>query len=83
MQRQHGKTILIVTHDINLAGRYCDQILLLGPEGTFFDGSPEQVLDSGQIQSVFGVCGYQGRIKNENIFIPMGRFSKGQSDETT
>jgi len=80
MQSEQGKTILLVTHDLNLAAQYCDQVLLLGSEGTFFQGSPENVLKTSQIQSVFGVQGYQGRIQNENFFIPLGRFSKDQPE---
>ena len=30
MQVEQGKTVLLVTHDINLACQYCDRVLLLG-----------------------------------------------------
>lgn len=80
MQCQQGKTILLVTHDINLAGQYCDRILLLGSQGAFFEGSPQNILKSGQIQSVFGVQGYHSRINNEYFFLPLGRFSKDQPE---
>jgi iron complex transport system ATP-binding protein len=76
MQCEQGKTILLVTHDLNLAAQYCDKVLLLGPGGAFFQGPPEDVLDSGQIQSTFGVKGYRGQIKKRKFFIPLGRFSK-------
>jgi iron complex transport system ATP-binding protein len=76
MQCDQGKTILLVTHDINLAAQYCDKVLLLGSNGAFFQGRPENVLETGQIQSVFGVHGYQGRIKKKTYFVPLGRFSK-------
>ena len=76
MQVQQGKTILLVTHDINLAVQYCDRMLLLGSNGAFFKGLPEQVLDSGRIESIFDVQGYQGRIQKEKFFVPLGRFSK-------
>lgn len=81
MQQEQGKTILLVTHDLNLAAQYCDKALLLGQEGDYFQGPPEQVLDSGQIQSAFGVRGYQGRIKEESFFIPLGRHSKDQPED--
>jgi iron complex transport system ATP-binding protein len=76
MQCQQGKTILLVTHDINLAVQYCDRVLLLGANETFFEGQPEQVLESGRIESIFGVQGHQGRIQKEKFFVPLGRFSK-------
>jgi iron complex transport system ATP-binding protein len=75
MQQEQGKTILLVTHDLNMAAQYCDQVLLLGLDGVFFQGPPEQVLDSGQIQSIFGVQGHKGKLQKRNFFIPLGQFS--------
>jgi iron complex transport system ATP-binding protein len=80
MQVQQGKTILLVTHDINLAVQYCDRVLLLGANEAFFEGPPERVLDSGRIESTFGVQGYQGRIEKEKFFVPLGQFSKDRPE---
>ncbi|MHC5082879.1 MAG: ABC transporter ATP-binding protein [Planctomycetota bacterium] len=82
MQNEQGKTILLVTHDINLASQYCDRVLLLAGGGSSCQGSPEEVFDSGQIESVFDVKGYQGRIQKEKFFIPLGRFSKDRPEKT-
>ena len=75
MQTQE-KTVLLVTHDINLAVQYCDRVLMLGSNGVFFEGAPEQVLDLGRIESVFGVQGYHGCIEKEKFFVPLGQYSK-------
>lgn len=80
MQREQCKTVLLVTHDLNLAAQYCDKVLLLGLDGSFSQGPPEEVLDSGQIQSVFGVQGCQGRIQRRKFFVPLGRFSKDRPE---
>ena len=76
MQQEQDKTIVLVSYDLNLAAQYCDNVLLLGPNGAFYQGSPENVLKTEQIQSVFGIRGYQGRIQKEKFFIPLGSFSK-------
>jgi iron complex transport system ATP-binding protein len=76
MQCEQGKTILLVTHDLNLAAQYCDRVLLLGEKGAYFHGLPGEVLNPAQIQAVFGVRGYQGRIDKERFFMPLGNFSK-------
>ncbi|MHC4552210.1 MAG: ABC transporter ATP-binding protein [Planctomycetota bacterium] len=76
MQIEQGKTILLVTHDINLSCQYCDRVLLLADEGKSYQGSPNEVLDVEHIERTFGVKGYQGRIRNEKFFLPLGRFSK-------
>jgi iron complex transport system ATP-binding protein len=44
-QLEKGKTIVAVTHDINLAAQYCDEILLLG--GTPRSEMTEDLSDSG------------------------------------
>ncbi|MBC8379437.1 MAG: ABC transporter ATP-binding protein [Planctomycetes bacterium] len=80
MQTEQSKTILLVTHDINLAVQYCDRVLLLGANEAYFEGPPEQILDSGRIESIFGVQGYQGRIQKEKFFVPLGRFSKDRPE---
>lgn len=81
MQHEQGKTILLVTHDLNMAAQYCDRVLLLGAEGAFFQGLPEQVLESGQIQSIFKVQGYQGHLQKRKFFIPLGRFSMDRPEK--
>jgi len=82
MQHEQGKTILLVTHDLNMAAQYCDRVLLLGSEGAFFQGLPEEVLDSGQIQSIFGVQGHQGQLQKRKFFIPLGRFSMDRPEKS-
>lgn len=76
MQAEQGKTVLLVTHDINLVCQYCDRVLLLGAGGAYFQGVPEEVLNAERIEAVFSVKGYQGLVCREKFFIPLGRFSK-------
>ena len=50
-----GAGVLIILHDLNLAARYCDQLLLLGNGGVQASGTPEQVLQPEPLHRVFGV----------------------------
>jgi len=74
-QTQKGKTLVAVTHDINLAAQYCDRVLLLGCDGRFWHGAPGDVLTAERIESVFGVPVLVGRIAEQAFFIPRGRFT--------
>lgn len=76
MQTEQGKTILLVTHDINMACQYCDRVLLLGDEGNYFQGRCEEVLDAGRIEEIFQVKVYQGQVCREKFVVPLGRFAK-------
>lgn len=76
MQIEQGKTILLVTHDLNLACQYCDRVLLLGTDGTYFHGSPETVLDASRIEEIYNVKVHQGLVYRERFFVPLGQYSK-------
>jgi len=75
-QLERGKTIITVTHDINLALQYADSALALGCDGTYCHGRAEDVLSGVNIERFFGVRTFSGRIGRENFFIPLGKYSK-------
>ena len=55
------KTILLVTHDINLAAQFCDRLILMNEGAIVADGTPEDVLNFRLIQKVYGVKVYIDR----------------------
>lgn len=75
-QLKQSKTIVSVTHDINLAAQYCDLILLLTSEGSCRYGMPKDILSAEQITEVFGVRVFAGKVKQEHFFIPLGKLAK-------
>lgn len=48
-------TVVIAIHDLNLAVRYCDQLVLLHHGQQKGVGKPEQVLTEDSLQTVFGI----------------------------
>ena len=75
-QVEKGKTIVAVTHDINLASQYCDEILLLGADGSYHIGKTKAVLSPEKIKEVFGVDVFAGKVGQEKFFIPLGKLAK-------
>ncbi len=75
-QLERGKTIVVVTHDINLAAQYCDEILLLGADSSYHTGKAEDVFSPEQIEKVFGVRTFVGKVGAEKFFLPLGKFAK-------
>lgn len=55
LTRALGFTAVIVLHDLNLAARYCDQLLLLNEGKTMALGSPSKVLTAEQLEPIYGV----------------------------
>jgi len=53
LNREQHLTVLTVIHDLNLAGQYCDRLLLLKDGSVFKDGTPEEVLTYQMIEEVY------------------------------
>jgi iron complex transport system ATP-binding protein len=50
-----GRGVLLVSHDLALAARFADRVVLLAAGRVVADGPPGQVLDPDHVGSVFGV----------------------------
>jgi iron complex transport system ATP-binding protein len=55
LNRERSRTVVIVSHDLNLAALYCNRLVLLGGGGVAADGAPEEVFSSPVLQEVYGV----------------------------
>jgi iron complex transport system ATP-binding protein len=75
-QLEKGKTIIAVTHDLNLANQYCDEALLLGSDCSYVIGKTTEVLSAGRIEKAFAVKTYAGLVGREKFFMPLGKFAK-------
>jgi iron complex transport system ATP-binding protein len=47
-------TVLMIIHDLNLAGEYCDQLVLMNNGGIHLNGTPDEVLTYDTIEKVYG-----------------------------
>ena len=54
LNAERGLTILLVSHDLNLAGELCDRLLLLAGGRIVKLGPPAEVLDPAVLEPVFG-----------------------------
>lgn len=70
LKSKFGKTLLLVTHDLNLASQYADTILYLGCQRTYFMGPVCQAITDRQIESFFRVRGFSGYFGDRPFFIP-------------
>ncbi|WP_346962688.1 ABC transporter ATP-binding protein [Actinobaculum sp. 352] len=52
---EYGTTIVAVLHDLNQAGRYCDEIIAMHDGKILAHGSPEDVITADLVHRVFGV----------------------------
>ncbi len=62
--------LCMATHDINLAARYCDQILLLLGNGEFVLGTCTEVLTEENLRRAFGCEIRQILVEGRHVFFP-------------
>ena len=55
MNHEHGLTVVVVTHEINLAAEYCPRLIGLREGRVLIDGTPEEVLTTETIDRLYGV----------------------------
>ena len=54
LNRERGLTVILVSHDLNLASQYCDQVLLLNHGRLAAMGSPQIVIKPEVLERVYG-----------------------------
>ena len=54
INRERGTTVILVSHDLNLAAEVCDRLLLLAAGRVVRVGPPSDVLDAGRLSAVYG-----------------------------
>jgi iron complex transport system ATP-binding protein len=55
MQKESKKTIVIVSHDINIAGQYCDKAVLLSTNNQYHIGSADKVFSEEILSKTFDI----------------------------
>ncbi len=58
LKRERKKTFLLILHDLNLAVRYADDLLVLDGGRLAFAGSREECLEKGILEASFGLKRY-------------------------
>lgn len=52
---EQGGAVMVILHDLNLAARYCDRLMLLAEGRARLIGTPDCVLRAGPLKAVFGL----------------------------
>jgi iron complex transport system ATP-binding protein len=55
LNRQFGRTVVLVLHDLNLAARYADQLVFLQDGKVAASGTPDQLMTEANIAQIFNV----------------------------
>ena len=66
--REFGTTLLVASHDLNLAGRYCGRLVLMHQGEVVRDGAPREVLTEELIRSTYGV---EAQVRHDPVAGPI------------
>ena len=69
-QCRQGRTVVLVLHDLTLASRFCDRVLLLQQGRAVACGAPRQVLSARHLQQVYQVQAMHGEHDNQGYVLP-------------
>lgn len=74
LNKEFGKTIVMVLHDLNQAARYADHLICLANGKIHNEGPPKEVFTCGMIREVFGLecCIIEDPVGKNPMCIPMG-----------
>lgn len=74
-----GALVIAVLHDLMMAARYCDRLLLIDDGILIADGPPRDVLDEGRLRAVYGIESRVDFTAATPLVVPIGRRDPGQS----
>jgi iron complex transport system ATP-binding protein len=71
---EHGRTVVMVIHDLNLAARYADVLVALKDGRIVASGPPEDVLSEELLQEVFGLSArvVEDPVSGRPLVVPLG-----------
>ncbi|WPL18052.1 Iron(3+)-hydroxamate import ATP-binding protein FhuC [Thiorhodovibrio winogradskyi] len=65
-----GRAVIVVMHDLTLASRFCDRLLLLRQGEPVALGPPDQVLSRERLRDIYGIRAISGHIEGESYVLP-------------
>ncbi len=68
-----GRLVVIVLHDLFMASRFCDRLILLNHGGVAADGAPSDVLTPHSLRDVYGVDAQAVVHNGETALVPWGQ----------
>ena len=56
LSRERGLGVVVVLHDVNMAARFCDEIVALQKGRLIARGTPDEIMTPGQLEAIYGIA---------------------------
>lgn len=79
LNRQQGRTVVMVLHDLNQACRYADHVIAMKAGRIVGEGAPVEVVTAETVEDVFGLRCVVGEdpVSRTPMVVPIGRHHEG------
>ena len=76
LNRQRGTTVVMVLHDLNLAARYADHLVVMSAGRSVAEGEPRTVISAEIVRTAFGLEALviDDPVSHSPMVVPKGRF---------
>jgi iron complex transport system ATP-binding protein len=65
-----GALVIVVTHDLGLAARFAETVLVLSEGRLVSQGAPAEALSEGVVAEVFRISAYRAEFQREAVIVP-------------
>jgi iron complex transport system ATP-binding protein len=72
-QAQEGALVVTILHDLTMAARYCDRLLLFNGGALLADGHPADVLNAQALAAVYGIRARIDMAEGAPLIVPLQR----------
>jgi iron complex transport system ATP-binding protein len=69
-----GTLVIVVTHDLGLAARFADTVLVLSDGRLVSQGAPSEALSEQVMGDVFRISAYRAEYRREAVIVPWAEF---------
>ena len=75
LNRERGTTVVMVLHELNLAARYADHLVMMRQGSILAEGRPSDIIDAASIREVFGLESQvvPDPVTGAPLVVPIGR----------
>lgn len=78
-EAREGALTVAILHDLTMAARYCDRLLLLDKGALVADGAPLDVLTEVRLKTVYGITASIDAASSVPTIVPLGRAASSPS----